>query len=304
MEYLIQVWAIGRAAPKKICKDKFMALKNAKRALNNAIAIEEKYEILCQNYLELEKEVMSCATDYMVEGWPSYDSVGHKRLLLNRRVANLLTTARLYVDHAIQNAKKCLPDNSPDRHLLKQLFSAEYDAKFEYRFMEALRNYVQHSGLAIHHFVLPGAWVETKEGRMREQGVRIFAGKEYLEGEDGFKKFVYKEMPERVDLMLSARSYMESLSAVHMKIRKMVDDHVSSSRSLIKKAIDEYKEANPEASVGIVVCAREGDEAPYDYLEKVSLLLDWDDVRISLVAKNSQLKNLSKSYPTGGPYSS
>lgn len=112
------------------------------------MAIEENYELLLSNYLDLEKECLNVAVDYMVRTSTDYTDLFNIRLAFNRRIVNLLTSTRLYKDQIQKYIGACTPNDKNILKRVKKLFSDEEDC-FEYRFMEALRNHVQHSGLAV-----------------------------------------------------------------------------------------------------------------------------------------------------------
>jgi hypothetical protein len=130
--------------------EEYVAFENARNVLTNALAIEQKYEFVITNYLALEKEVLDTTVVTMVREPLDYPDVFEVQQRLNICLANLLTAARLYVDSLNHNVRECVP-NVPDAEgTVRKFFSKEYDENKEYRFMEALRNYVQHRGLPIH----------------------------------------------------------------------------------------------------------------------------------------------------------
>lgn len=111
------------------------------------MAIEEKYELIISNYLELEKDSLSISSSNMLRRSYNYSDFFDVRSTFNRRIVNLLTSTKLYLDQIYQHVKVCNLDLA---NIIKQKTNKEYDSVFEYRFMEALRNHVQHHGLAVH----------------------------------------------------------------------------------------------------------------------------------------------------------
>lgn len=118
-------------------KQKFCSIVEARNILSAAMAVEEKYELLISNYIELEKEVLKATADNMVYQDRGYSDFFDVRLLFNQRLVNLLTSSRLYIDQIQQHIKACLPNNLEASINAKALFSKEYDSHFEYQFMEA-----------------------------------------------------------------------------------------------------------------------------------------------------------------------
>lgn len=64
---------------------------------------------------------------------------------LNRRVLNLLSSVRTFLDHTETNLNR--PGRTEQLARFKKECSAQYDQKFAYRFLYKLRNYAQHCGV-------------------------------------------------------------------------------------------------------------------------------------------------------------
>jgi putative IMPACT (imprinted ancient) family translation regulator len=179
---------------------------------------------------------------------------------------------------------------------VKERCSKEYDDNVEYRFMEALRNHVQHRGIPIHLARQHARWTGTGESRLMEFSVDIFALRSEMEDDHKFKKSVLTEMSERVDLKLATRSYLDSISAIHQFARDIVAPFVTGAREAIENVHERYEEIYTEGLVGISAFTMTDGEAT----SSIPLLLDWDDVRVSLQNRNCKL-NLRKSCVSGRP---
>lgn len=147
MKYLLRKSVLGVVPEIEIAEKQYAEYEQARNILSNAFAIEEKYEILISNYLDFEKEILNKSAQHMVREHLEYDEFFEVRLGLNIHLVNVLTAARMYVDQMGRHVRECLPGGPDTTQAVKDLFSKEYDEKKEYRFMEALRNYVQHRGI-------------------------------------------------------------------------------------------------------------------------------------------------------------
>lgn len=298
MKYIIQIWALGAHPEIELDDEKFKKLKHARKCLSNALAIEEKYELLLSNYLDLEKECLIITSDYMVRSNAGYAGFFDIRLAFNRRIVNLLTSTKLYIDQIQQHVRACISDDDMiDK--IKKSFSHEYDTCFEYRFMEALRNYVQHRGLAVHSTALGGRKVTNEKNCELEYKTKVLTHKSEVETDNAFKKQISNEMTEKVDLMYASRVYVESISRVHCYIRKLLGNVSESSRKLISHYINEYEEINNGNSVGLNAVSFNTKEPIDEAVEKIPLLLDWDDIRLNLITKNGELHNLRRKFVSG-----
>lgn len=274
---------------------RFEVLKRARRVLLEAFAIEEKYEILLANYIAFEQEVLQNSAAYMIKGWGEYEEFYESRLGINVCLVNMLTAARLYVDQFPRHVRACLPDSENGLEKAKALLREAHDSSFNYRFMEALRNYVQHIGLPVHR-VSVGAG-GTSDGSV-EFGLAIVSNKNLLAEDSEFKRRVLDECPEEVDLMIAARSYMGSLGGAHNTARKLINAAVELARQTIERERAAYESEYSRANDGLVgLEAQAIQEGALQ--ERIPLLLEWDDIRRKLNAKNIQIGNLSKRYVSG-----
>ncbi len=296
MKYTLQKSFYTECTTIEIDKKAFENLKQAKKCLSNALAIEEKYEILLANYLDLEKEYLSITTEHMLRSHSPYTDLFDIRLAFNRRIVNLLTSTKLYYDHIQRNVNNCLPEEVNIANKIKVSFSNEYDSYFEYRFMEALRNYVQHQGLAVHYTGVNAQWTSRDKNGELKYSTKFLTYKSEVESDNAFKKQVSSEMPDKVDLMFSSRVYIESFSKVHCYIRGLISSVSESSRALISQSIQEYEEAGNSSSLGLfAVCTRQEKQLD-ETVEKIPLMLDLDGIRIDLIKKNPELTNLRKRF--------
>lgn len=203
-------------------------------------------------------------------------------LTINRRTVNLLTSARLYLDHLPQNIKLCVRDNSA----ITAIKSRHYDNSFSYRFMEALRNYVQHCGLGI-HLITTGSKVlsSEKEGEV-EFSFSAFSCKTNLRESGNFKKIVLEEMPDNVNIIAASRSYIDCIRSIHSDVREIIHDAAISARAEIKQAINEHSILNSGNEEALKIAKIERQENSVKTIEEYYLLLEWDDHRIKLHEKN------------------
>jgi hypothetical protein len=295
MKYIVRIPTLDITPEIEISSSEFEQIRNARSILSNALAIEEKYELLLSNYLELEKELLNISCEFMVKGDLSYTNFFDIQLTFNRRIVNLLTSTKLYIDQIKQHIKLCLTDkNSADKILA--LFSTEYNSHFEYRFMEALRNYVQHKGLAIHNIRFGSEELSTGDTQEDEYKITVSALKSKINSDAVFKKSVSNEMPDKVDLIYSTRVYVESISKIHYQIRQQITNICESSRTYLSTYIDKYAELNNHKTVGLEAVCLEQQNHFNQTIEQVNMMLDWDDVRIGLINKNKHLVNLRKKF--------
>lgn len=293
MKYFLSLDTILDFPKIDIEKADFESMKKAMSALNNGLAIEEKYDILISNYCEFEMEILKQATEQMICLPQSYKDLYTSRIGFDRKMVNLLTAAKLYLDYLGHHVAQIVGDGAEND--VKALKSKQYDLSREYRFMEALRNHVQHCGLPVHS-VQFGSHAEGSDNeRSLIYSMELASQKLYLQENPKFKKQVLKEIPDKIDLKLFTRVYIERISGIHGAVRGIVKASLDECRALIEKAIRSYQVSYKEEVLGLYAWCTDGNEI----VEKVLLILEWDDVRLKLIRENPELVNLHQRYVTG-----
>ena len=288
MRYAIRRAVLDSRTEISITAEEFCSLRKARCVLTSALAVEEKYALLVSNYLDLEKKLLELAAAYAIAFDFSYQSFFDTRTSLNIRMVNLLTGARLYLDHIPQDVADCLSDASDEGKKVKSRCSQEYDGHLEYRFMEALRNHVQHRGMAVHGVSMPSRRVPCGGEDLLEYSISIHAHRATFEQDLKFKRSALTELPDHVDLLAAARRYVESLSSINEFVRGRIAEPVREARETIERARSRFSECTSESLIGLEAAEFDGQRR----LSSIALLLDWDDVRVDLQKRNRQLVNL------------
>jgi hypothetical protein len=296
MKYSLTKRVIGYLSEIHISEAEFRSLKNAKKSLLSGLAIEEKYEVLLSNYEDYELEILKQAAQLMLRYDRDYDTLFNTSLALNKRIINLLTACRLYVDQISHNIKDIIKEDIGIEDKVKQLFIVEYESHFEYRFMEALRNYVQHRGFPIQITQFIAFSRGTGQNRKLIFTMNMASEKRFLQEDVKFKKEVLNETPEEVDLKAVTRTYIECLSKIHVSIRNIISDNVNNDRGKIESAITRFQKEIDKKAVGLAAVCKDWEGKIVD---EIPLLLDWDDIRKKLIERNRSLTNLVNRYVSG-----
>lgn len=272
----------------EITDEEYSSLKAARPILSAAFSLEENYDLLIGNFVEFEKAALAISMESVARVKFDYEDMFQLKADMNRHAVNFLSSARLFVDQTLQRVGKIGGDSSE----VKRAMSGEYDQWFEYRFMEALRNHVQHSGSAVHSLTVGGGWDKAREHR--QFALEIMTLRRHLEEDGSFKKITLKECPPKVDLLVATRRYVESLSLVHDVARQVTKIPVENARIMFADAISKYVEYSKASPIGLMAypsSSADGDG-------EVAIFLKWDDVRLKLVSQNRSLKNMSKTVVT------
>lgn len=286
---------IGQVPELPISNEQYEALADARAILTSAFAIEESYDLLIGNYVEVEQELLAATAMNAVRDLNGYHDFFELRSTINRRVVNLLTATRLYLDQTPQRLSDCATTPEEARSDFKQRTRDHYDATFGYRFLETLRNHVQHCGLAVHRLSLNNKWIGEGDNQMLELSIQPFTEKRYLITDGSFKKKILNEMPEQVVLTLVIRDYLQCIGDLHKFVRSHVAERVMKARQTIEGHLSEYSKEINGSIIGITAFRTDSQGRK----DSVPLLLDWDDVRIKLIARNSGMVALGRHVVTG-----
>ena len=298
MKYFLQLPVTGDTPEVEISETDFSVYRESMKVLFGCLAIEKKYEILISNYHELEQEILHVTATHMVRGIPRSPHDFRLmmdldfKLMIDLRLVNLLTSARLYLDHLTGHVRDCLPRRTDVEKEVKELCAAEYDNHMEYRFMEALRNHVQHRGLAVHTVSLSEGYAVLEGEKLIMHSLDFRTLKSELAMDGNFKRAVLDEIPQEVHLKLATRSYVESLSIIHNEIRNLIVGSVKQARQTVEDAFCQYKGVYGNEVQWLDVQKRDGEKV----IEKDSLLLWGDEIRKKLQERNSRLSQLQKRF--------
>lgn len=274
--YCIKQAILGHSKVVQITEAEFHALEHARAVLTEALDFEQRYELLVGNFIAMEMACTDLSLRSTIERQFAYSELAKTLQAANRNFVNVLTAAKSYVDQVKQDFKR-LSLSPCFKVEAEQVLSKQYDECLEYRFMEALRNHTQHHALPVTGFnggvAVHGAndWAERLQLTVKKK--ELFANKK-------FKKTLLDGLPEIIDVRAMCREYVRRLGVAHIALRALVEPHIAAARKLIDAAISDYgRDGHP--TIGL--CAGKSDDGE----GRVSLFVDWDDVRVQLAQKNS-----------------
>ncbi|EGQ8006878.1 hypothetical protein G5Y06_004530 [Vibrio parahaemolyticus] len=274
--YYLKQNVLGKVPKIELTEKEFLEIQNAKKTLRCALAIEEKFEILLSNLKELEGEIAKETSSNQALMSVSYTGPFIFRILLERRLANLLTSTKTYVDQVPSNVRDSFVASTGILEEVKKYFCDAYDSSIDYRVMEMLRNHVQHNGIAIHSVQHNS---KRTDNGMKNEVLALSKKSELVQNRKN-KRATLNEIHDSINLLGSCQEYVAKLTEVHRKIRDKVGPNTLEARLVFEKAIDRYKQQGGDP-LGLNAFHETKDESVL-----VSIFLEFDDIRINLQAKN------------------
>src|ERR1039457_4034460 len=116
---------------------RYQEVKRARDICLLAVILEERFQLVLDNYAEWEGELLHQALGHLLWQTVRYDSM-QQRLALDRRLTNVLTAFRLYLDQTDNNIAEIFGNPSQELEGVKRLKNEMYDDCFGFRFLEAL----------------------------------------------------------------------------------------------------------------------------------------------------------------------
>lgn len=296
MVYNLRIWAAGHGPGVEITSAEYANLVAAMQRIYLATDVEEKLDLLLENYLEYERELLNLGLQSSLFTSIDDHRVFREAQLINRRTANLLTAAKMYIDQGEHSVSKYF--NSGQGPDVAALCSAQYDQHLEYRIAEALRNHTQHRALPVHRIEWPSGWENqnSPDQRLRFSVIPSVSLEELI-SEGKFKASVLRELQERgkeyFQLTPILRRYVECLASIHVEIRRYLSHQADLDHQTLMAALYRARTELHENLVALVVSAGEDNEHPeeHHYISERS----WTR-RQTLIWKNSHLSNLSRRY--------
>jgi hypothetical protein len=211
----------------------------------HVLSVEEKYDVTIQNYLEFETSIVHEAVRELIDPGPR-ERFGQLRRLLARRLSNVLSSARLYLETLKYHSKEVLAGDPVRLERIEAAPRAQYDGCPEYRIAEALRNYAQHRALPVHGLIGPAT--DVVRSNQRDFSVEPYLDPDELRKDGAFKAQVLKELPSDgkvVRLKPILRAYVDALCQIHAVFRTETRPELELASELLDKARDRFGERYP-----------------------------------------------------------
>lgn len=298
MKYLIARLTAGSPGTIKLDKVQYDLIKSSRQNLLEALYMEEKLDLLTENYSEYEADLLSIATRMMVFHNYDYFSMGQERNLISRRIVNLLSAGRMYLDQSAHHLKNMYGENSKIFKSREVERTQQFEQKLGYRVMEALRNYVQHRGFPIQSMTFSNKRVDKDEDFQLLRRVIPQINISALDEDKKFRKDTLGEMrsvgkKDAIDVRPLIREYVEGIGSLHEKVRELINQDLIIWENNLDDAIIKYKKKfGSKVSLAGLAIVQEADSRKW--VETKTLSKEFIKKRQYLETKNRIFINLRK----------
>jgi len=295
MDYYLTGYFYSPEQTIRLSEEEYQTLHSAKRNLLTALGIEEKLEIVLENYLEFESDLNDLALRSSMFSKPASSRFPdiHR---INRRIMNVLSACKTYLDQLHHEISTIYGKESTQFNFVNSLCKREYDSHLGYRTLEALRNYTQHRDLPVDAIQYSSSANGEGPQRLIKTSCTVHTMLTSLAEDAEFKPTVLKELQQfgdKVDLKPMIREYITCIWRIHSEVRGYIAGDVGQWDAHVESAIERFRKKFPQETA--IAVAKVEDNNP---TECVYLSNDFSKRRKELQSKNHHIGDLRKRYIT------
>lgn len=285
--------------PQPLSKGEHEKLLRAKKTLLFGVALEQRLDLLLENYASLERYILDLALRNAVFMGDTQGRLGEGRHNVNRHLNNLLSSAKLYIDQTAHALSEQYGRDSSQYQGYIVSRCDEYDNSLAYRALEALRGYVQHRGLPAHSISFSSKRDESNVNKIRNRHIVTFGFvPETVREDGGFKSSVLRELEGgvdkngRIELMPLIRDYVSGIARVHKSVRMSVSVELDNADRFVVNLFERVHSLTGHRCVS----ARIWENTSERMNSCGAVSSEWTQERVSYVEKNCHAEYLSGQY--------
>lgn len=249
MSYILRLFVLAHPESVPISQEFYEQIKEANSGLAAMLAVEEKFDAFMENFVELESTVLSLGARHLAFESRSNTQFFEHKNLISRRIANFLSSGRLYRDGLPQRVNQIFGRVHPEATAFNARLEDITNQPMAYRMVEVLRNYAQHnnlpvSGLTINHAKDVVEGVTTGFASWLEPLVNAAM----LSRTRNLKDDVAAELAsagESLKVMPLLREYVEYVGGLHRSFRELIEDSERTWDATHQAARERYLAAYP-----------------------------------------------------------
>jgi hypothetical protein len=226
-----------------LSKQQYEDLLQAKVGILMMMEIEERFSMFRENFADYQRDLFESALKNatgMIDGWNDGIDV---MLTLNRRLLNLLSSARLYRDHVYIELGRRFGKPSWQLDFWNTLLRQAKSESLAYRFLERFRNHVQHCSLPIRR-VAPGIKTDCHpHGTPPRHHVAVYASWNQINDDrDNFdvetRAALKPVTGDRIDLNRFVREYAVVIAHIHSSLTEGLKSDIEIWETLVEDALE------------------------------------------------------------------
>ncbi len=244
-KYVITRLVLGSGAVNEIglSETEFNTLKAARIGLRQAHSVEEKFDIVMEDYIELETDLL-CQTTRNVFFLTEQlgNSMTAFRFRLNRRLLHLLVSIDMYLDQTRHDFSTLFGKSSEELSHFDQARHHEYENVFGYQVCQDLRDFSAHRSF-------PALEISYASSSRQEDGIcnhtidfSLYSEDEEIQGDKKFKtrKKLIELGQKYIPLKPLLREYVSSIGRVHRTVREILAPAIRTWEADSREAVERF----------------------------------------------------------------
>ena len=241
----------------ELTRDEAENILQAKKTLLVGLELEQRFDILLENYAALEEYIIMLALRNAIfaDDTPKRFSVARHHM--SRHLNNFLSCAKLYLDQTAHGLSTLFGKDSTQYEQFQKLTHIEYDSSFEYRVLEGLRSYSQHRGLPTHSVTFASS--NDIQRNLIVSRVSFGLSPTTLQNDPKFKKSVLTEIEQnkdekgKIELMPLIRCYVSCIARIQRAARENMSPEICAADNCVMSLFEKVRlSAGHECASGIV----------------------------------------------------
>lgn len=224
-----------------------------------------------ENHREFNQTIRSLSS-FRPRYDPKVEMLTALQLGVNRRLANFLSSARLFLDHTELRLKRRYGEASAEVKAFKSATANSYDGVFAYRFFYRLRNYAQHCGMPVGGIEAAGS-VDEGSGAERHTTSYWFDVEHLLEVGGNLWGNLRPELktgPKRLSVDEMVVQFMKEIRRLSERVEQIEHPRLHAAANVILAIISDASGPDTMAQVGKITSTKDG---PSIALEDVPLTI-------------------------------
>jgi len=269
MKYFVSEYLNIIKNSREIDKCRYDSCKKAFNDISQAIFLEEKFDIVLENYSEYEKDLLTIAWDSILFLSESTITETSHRDLITRRIINLLGTCNIYKEQWKKHIRRITNMSKLEIEKI-DYFTEEIKDKFlGYRFCCELRNYATHFDLPVTLYMIRLSNDEDINAKIYKKSIVVpkitLSDLTKYKKMDNFHEDLKSRFGEKIDLRPLIREYVLGLSRINFKIREIISHHLGKSEKQIFKLLDLLSINTPSKKSSIYLIQQENGSNKYSH---------------------------------------
>ena len=254
MKYQLVKGSTQSADTIELTADEFEEISKSKLNLIIALGIEEKFNLVLENYLEFERELLEMVLGRLIFADTSWSGFQNDIYVLNRRLANLLSACRTYIDQLQHDLSQVFGRNSTELASFRDKLEDEKKSTLGFRAMEALRNHAQHFSFPIQSLMFTSTLDETGVNRTVKNTVSPSLSITELKDDRQFDEDLITDLfNSDTEILLTplVRDNVEALGRIHRVVHSSLDGNLLAWDAVMHNAIQRWKNQFGDEHLGL-----------------------------------------------------